>query len=361
VGQFAHFEVTVTNQGDATARNIVIRDRFDAGLKPPISNIVDNTIYSSAGQLRDLAPGESDTIELSFEVLRTGNLCHEVTIRDSDGYDRVCITGIEPPPVVQPQLEVEVVAPARHFVGELANFRIVVKNTGQVPVTNIVVENEHDPALAPNRATNEQLRWNIDRLEVGGRREFEVEYKCLAPTALARSRAFVRADGLALVADEGSLEILTAPTPATPSGPNVRPSDGTSAVAQPSLRLSILEQANPTRVGERMMLTVRLENLTQQPQREITLRVLFPPQLPPDLSLIQSPVRVQMEPPTPAGTAIRFDAISELRAQEVRTVAIPVNVTQTGEVYVYARVESPGLAQPLQQSTEKIVIQPRNP
>ena len=60
-----------------------------------------------------------------------------------------CITAIESRPTTPPALEVTKLGPTRHYVGEIAKFRIVIKNTGDVPVTNLEVLDHYDDALEP--------------------------------------------------------------------------------------------------------------------------------------------------------------------------------------------------------------------
>ena len=99
VGGFASFEVIVTNRGEATARNIKLLDRFDAGLSHV--RAVDNELAVKYEAMRDLAPGDSETVPLTFGVRAAGELCHEVSVT-ADGVAPViesgCVTATEARP-----------------------------------------------------------------------------------------------------------------------------------------------------------------------------------------------------------------------------------------------------------------------
>ena len=96
-----------------------------------------------------------------------------------------CITAIDKQARHPPTLEVTKQGPTRHYVGEIAKFRIVIKNTGDVPVTNLVIVDHYDAAFEPRRTDagreilpDGSFQWRIPRLEKGERREFNVR-ECL--------------------------------------------------------------------------------------------------------------------------------------------------------------------------------------
>jgi uncharacterized repeat protein (TIGR01451 family) len=108
--------------------------------------------------------------------------------------------------------------PTRHYVNEVAKFRIVIKNTGDLPVTNLKIVDSYDAAFEP-RFTDPgreilpdgKFQWRIDRLEKGERREFNVQCACVTPAQSACSRVIVTGDGGINLADEKCVEILPAP------------------------------------------------------------------------------------------------------------------------------------------------------
>ena len=299
VGGVASFEVLVTNRGESTARNIKVLDRFDAGLTHP--KAVDSELAVKYEAMRDLAPGDSATVPLTFGVHAAGRLCHYVTV-SADGAESAtgsgCVTAIDSKPATPPTIEVTKQGPTRHYVGELAKFRVVIKNTGEVPVTNLVVIDSYDEAFDPRFADagredlpDGSFQWRIARLEKGERREINVQCACVTPTRSACSRVIVTADGDVRVAENKCVEIL--PLATSPPGARgaVTPPPPLSAA---DLKLSMRSTANPARVGGPMTLFVFIENAGQQLERDLSLRVLLPQETMPDASLIRPPGTFQI-------------------------------------------------------------------
>ena len=218
VGGFASFDVLVTNRGDGTARGIKVLDRFDAGLSHPKAKA--NEFAIKYDSMRDLPPGESATVALTFGVRAAGQQCHEVTITAAESASVIesgCVTGVEPKSATPPTLEVTKLGPVRHYVGETAKFRIVIKNSGEVPVTNLEIVDHYDDAFEP-RFTDPgreilpdgSFKWKIARLEKGERREINVQCACVSPARSACSLVTVTADGDVNIADEKCVEIQQA-------------------------------------------------------------------------------------------------------------------------------------------------------
>ncbi len=220
VGEYAGFEVTITNRGNGAARGIRVRDRFDTGLRHPAAQ--PNEFAVEYPNVRDLPPGESTTIPLTFQVVAGGTHCHEVTVTAEGAQpvsERACITAR------QAALEVTVTAPRTRVVGEVAQFNVVVKNTGEVPATNVEIVNRYDAALEPDHAPEGHERLpdggillRIDRLLAGERRTLSTTAICRTPSNQACNRAIVTADGGVTAAAEGCVEIL----PTLSTGPGGR-------------------------------------------------------------------------------------------------------------------------------------------
>lgn len=351
VGEVARFQVVVTNRGTGTATGIEVLDRFDRGLRHPEALPGESAVKYPG--MRDLEPGESATVSLSFEVVSPGRLCHEVTVTAAGGeeaIDRMCVTAVAPEPPATPTLEVTKLGPTRQVVGELAKFKIVVKNTGDIPATNVEIVDQYDEPLVPRftEAGREflpdgRISWHIDRLEVGERREFRVQCECTAPAGNACNRVIVKADGGANYADESCLEVLA---PLQPSGPG-----GDAAPTSGPLRVSIVETRNPMRAGQRNTVYVNVQNTGQQTERQVEVWLMFPPELTPDTSQIQPQGDF-----TTSGQEVRFNAIAELRPQQQQRFVIPVTAQRTGSVRIWARLSAASLAQPTTQQSNAIEI-----
>jgi uncharacterized repeat protein (TIGR01451 family) len=361
VGGFASFDVVVTNRGDATARGIKVLDRFDPGLSHPSAK--ENEYIVKYEGMRDLPPGESAAIPrpLTFGVGAVGRQCHEVTVTAEGAaavVERGCITVIEAKSATQPALEVTKQGPTRHYVGELAKFRIVLKNTGEEPVTNLVVVDRYDDAFEPRFTDpgreilpNGSFQWKIPRLEKGERREINVQCACVSPARSACSTVIVTADGDVSYADEKCVEImlpLAPPAPSTSGGVSPPP-----PLPSEHLKLSMRTTANPARVGAPMTLFVFVENIGQQTQREVTLRVQLPPETTPDQAQIRPPGAFQMV----GQREVRFVNSGDVGPGERREFEIPLTADRPGIVTFVAQASAAGMSQPIVSESNPVQIE----
>jgi uncharacterized repeat protein (TIGR01451 family) len=360
VGDYARFEVTVTNRGDGVARNIVVLDAFDRGLGHLSAKPNEQAVKYD--RMRDLPPGEFDTVALTFRVTAAGRLCHKATVSADGAMSAVadgCITAVDPLPATPPTLEVTKQGPIRQYVGEVARFKNIVKNTGQVAVKNVKVVDRYDSALDPvaeagaTEVSRGQYEWTIPEMLPGERREFNVQCSCVAPATSACSTVQVTADGGVSFGDQKCLEILQLNAQPPGAGPAFTPPP--QAAAGPSgLRVSCVESAGPARVGAPLTLFFAVENAGSRSESNVQLRVLLPQEV--------SPIVAQI---LPAGAfqivgerEIRFTAIPSLRPGEKQQISIPVRVDRSGRAAVVAGVAADGMAQAINMPAKDIEILP---
>jgi hypothetical protein len=263
VGDFASFDIVVTNRGDGIARGIKIRSQFDRGLSHPQAK--PNAFAVDYPGMRDLPPGDSETIPLTFQVVAGGTQCHEVTV-SADGTEAVsargCVTAR------QSTLELDVRGHERRNIGETAEFVAVLRNVGDVAATNIELVARCDEPLEPRlaergheRLPDGALVMRIPKMEANERREFRMEALCRSAANSACNRVTVTADGGVTVADDACVEILP---PAATGGPGaISPPTATN------FRLRVTESTNPARVGERQIVYVTVQNVGPQVEHQV--------------------------------------------------------------------------------------------
>jgi len=342
VGEFASFEVVVTNRGTATARGIMLVDRFDRGLRHP--NAKANEYEIKYPGIRDLPPGESSTIPLTFQVVDGGTQCHEVTVT-AEGSDpvsrRECITAR------QSALEVNATGPRSRVAGETAEFSALVRNVGDVAATNIEIVARCDAALEPmeaepghQRLPDGSIVLKIDRLEPSEKRTFRMAARCASPSNRACTRFIVNADGGVTAAAEACVEIL----PPLSSGP--------AGAAAQALRLTVTENKNPTRVNEQQVINIVVQNPGEATQRQVLVRALLPMEFTANAQQIQPQAGL-----TVVGQEVQF-AVEELAAQQQQRFVIPVNANRAGSVTIPAVVTAEGMTTPITVNSNLIEILP---
>lgn len=359
IGGYASFNVTVTNRGDAAARKIKLLARFDPGLSHVRAEA--NELAVKYEGMRDLMPGESASVPLTYGVRAAGRQCHHVSVTAEDAAEATgtgCITAIESKPKELSALEVTKLGPTRHYVGEIAKFRVVIKNTGDEPVQNIVILDHYDDAIEPRRADSGReiledgtLRWTVPLLGVGEKRVFNVESACVSPAESACSRVTVTADGGLTYAEEKCVEIMLplAPPPAGGAQATTPP----PPVPAEGLQLSLRTSANPARVGTPLSLYIFVENLGQQVQRGVSVRVQLPKGATPDSSRIVPPGAFEMI----GQMEVRFANVGDIGPGERRDFEIPLTSNAPGVVTFTAQVSATGMDQPIVKESDPLQIE----
>lgn len=363
IGGEARFEVVITNRGNGAATGISLNDRFDAGLVHPNDNLGSRNIDKSLSIA--LGPGQSHTEFITFEIVRAGNLCHDVTVRCREGSEaskRACVEVIPQAVVPQSGLEVRKDGERQKVVGETALFTLSVKNTGAVPLTNVQVIDEYDSVFlakprtpnfkeVPNTGNKPTFVWQIPRLEVGATERFEVECVCQAPKQRACSIAQVEAEGgpgIGMVpsAADHCLEIVEARGPGAGGTPDVVPPTGATG----GLRLSISPYNKKPLAGSRATYQFFVENGSNSPDEQIRLRVMFPPEIIPDMATLQSVVAGQLN-----GNELQFNPVATIRPNERLSFTVTTSVLKAGIVNITAEVTSKAYPRGVQK-TEQVEI-----
>lgn len=219
VGENVRFEVIIKNLGDGTARGIEVCDDFPLGLRHLKAEPGATTIYYR--DTPDIAPNQSATVVLSFEVAAEGSQCHKVTV-SADGADPVskegCVTGIKP------AMELRINYPRSRVVGEMAQFNVVVRN-GDVPAQNVQVVLKFDGALEPTwaqdaghqRLADGSILLSGGNIAAREQKVFPIEARCKAASERACLQANLTASGGVTMAAQECVEILP-PAPAESGG-----------------------------------------------------------------------------------------------------------------------------------------------
>ncbi|HET6881326.1 MAG TPA: DUF11 domain-containing protein [Pirellulales bacterium] len=328
IGQDASFQAQITNTGSTTLTGLVIVDRYDAGLQHASdSNQRTGAIERSLG---DLAPGQTKTIDVTFQVVQAGQQCNSIEVQGSAGVlgsAKACLTAGEPgaaSPVDQPKLTINKTGPTTAAAGSQAAFNISVTNTGQAPATNLTVTDHFDVQLEPQRATpgnvydGASMTWQVARLEPGKTIWFQVVCACKDVADNTCNRVTVECDGGVRESADACLEIV----PAT-SG----------------LQPSIAEQGNPVAVGKQTNYRITIANNGTTAQSQVAVTVTVPDQTTPVAGSFQGPT-----PGTASGQTVTFAPVASLAAGKQLTFIVGVRANQAGNGT--ARVEVASTQQP---------------
>ena len=361
VGDPIPVTVTLLNTGDAPAQRILLTDEFDRGLSSPQD--LAGTFRLQYPSAPDLAPGASTVIDLDFTATSPGQQCHTVTVTAEGmqpGTQRQCFdVGPEAPPAA-PKLRIEVAGDAIREVGETYSYLATVYNDGAAAAENVRIEVLATDELTAEQATGETVgveggvAWAVPRIAAGASYAIEVQFRCERPATEARVTLYANADRIDETLETIKVEVRPGPPPAnTPApGPSAGPSPGPSNGFAPSvdpnqpLRGEISSSANPTRVGQSGVLSLRLTNAGAQRLDNIEFRLAYPAQIAPNLSPSASPLRFQESP----GSLV-FETLAGLAPGESYSLSVPFNAVAEGAAEVRIDMRTTSNPTPVSAST----------
>jgi uncharacterized repeat protein (TIGR01451 family) len=347
VGDKVTFNLTVGNRGTTPLTRVRIKVYLDPGLEHPEAKdkgAVERTL--------DLAAGESRPFKLVVLVTRPGRLYQTIEVSEPGGarasaqaFVTVVDSAVAPPPTrpATPPFSVTISGPpAPVTVGSMAEFVILVTNTGDVSPQNLRVVASGDPCLAePINATrgfknrDGILTCNIERLLAGQTEKLRIQYTCVAAAAKAVCRVSV------CLPDGKPTEVAAAVEIRQPAPPPLS-ADG--------LALSVVSLSNPVKVGRDLTYEIRVTNRATASYRQIGVAAIVPQGMTP-VELGTTPTSAKF-----GSQSVQFDPVSELRPGESLTYGVRVHTKSVGRYVLSVRLTTAELPQPKMGDAAEIEV-----
>ena len=230
LGADVDYNVTVKNTGTSVAKNVVVTDKYPAGL----GGVAEKTF-----NIGDLAPGQSRTIPVKLKAAERGRHCNVAVATSSNAgtvQDDACTT------VVKPGLKLVKTGDDKRFINKQASYKLVASNTGDTELTGVVVT-DTAPAqtkivsapgasIAGNTAT-----WNVGSLKPGEKKEFAV--------VLTSTQAGKWCNVASVNTSQGLRENAEACT---------------TWVGISAILVEVVDDPDPIQVGESTVYTIRITN-----------------------------------------------------------------------------------------------------
>ncbi len=230
LGADVDYNVTVKNTGTAVAKNVVVTDKYPAGL----GGVAEKTF-----NVGDLAPGQSRSIPVKLKASERGRHCNVAVATSSNAgtvQDDACTT------VVKPGLKLVKTGDEKRFLNKQATYKLVASNTGDTELTGVVVTDTAPPqtkivsaqgaSIAGNTAT-----WNVGSLKPGENKEFAVVLTSTQAGRWCNVASVNTAQGLRENAEACTTWL------------------GLSAIL-----VEVVDEPDPIQIGESTLYTIRLTN-----------------------------------------------------------------------------------------------------
>ena len=131
MGQVAQFLVSVQNNGDGVARNVMIEDEVPAGFA-----FGDGKGSRLAYEVGNLPPGAKRDVILKLRAVEPGRYVNEVRAKMGKKMTSNHKLDVE---VVAPKLAMEIIGPTRRYIQREATYKIEVQNNGTASARNVLM------------------------------------------------------------------------------------------------------------------------------------------------------------------------------------------------------------------------------
>jgi uncharacterized repeat protein (TIGR01451 family) len=283
VGREAKFLIDITNTGSTPLLAVTASDTFDPGLTHAQGER--SPLVRTLGQ--PLAPGATDRFAVSFIVTQPGRQCHRLEVTAEGGHSasaRACITGTQSAaPVMKPaKLNVRVTGPRTRKVGEVGEYYVEISNAGTSSAANLTIDVQYGSSLQLREATRGHVddvqrsatRWTLAQLGGGETVVRQLNCVCVRPDERATVQASVSSDQNRVAETAlATTQIAAAPAaqpPPRPPGP-MAPGPQLEPPAAGSLKISVLDRADPIMVGGKTTYLVSVTNDRQVSDRDVTI------------------------------------------------------------------------------------------
>ena len=185
------FQINVSNAGDLPASGVIVTDQIPPGMaflnSQPPADVVGSRIRWNLG---NLPRGDNRLIEFNCRVKKSGRIHHCAKAVSSEG---LSAEGCWTTSVVQPTIRLSLTGPETADVGERIQYKVVVTNVSDQPLSGVIARDEFGIGLSHARADSPIERL-IGDLAPGQSNQFAVTFTVTRPGTSCHTLE-VRADG----------------------------------------------------------------------------------------------------------------------------------------------------------------------
>jgi uncharacterized repeat protein (TIGR01451 family) len=320
-GDPVEYTITVTNRGSCAAEDVVVTDNLPDGVEH--SSCQKTLVY----KLGCLEPCQSKTVNICTTAVKRGKYTNTavVTACNADSVScesTVCICCC--------QMECTKVGPKEVQIGKNADYQITVMNTGDLPLTDVVVS-DHAPSstsiVAANGATinGNCAVWRLREMKPGEKVSFNLTLTTCVPGCFTNKVDVTNCQNC-----NGHCEAST------------------HWKGRPALNICVAQTENPICVGDSTSYLITVVNQGSESDSNVKVVATFPDGVQPVAATGDSAGQV-------SGNVVRFAPIKEVPARQTLRYRIDAKARKSGDARIKFEVSSDAITTPITQQESTIV------
>lgn len=310
-------ELTVTNTGSGTARNVVISDNLPSGL------VTTDNQTSVKIPVGDLGEGQSKSYRINAKAANTGTYNNTASASGDGG---LSANAASTTVVKAPMLAITKSAPAKRFAGRPVQFTINVANKGDGVAKNAVVVDAIPGGTRFLKAdgggtfANGTITWNLGDLNPG-------DSKSLS--------AVVVGTNLGHITNTASIQAYCAP--------QISASAKTEIAGIPAILLEVIDENDPVEVGANVIYMIRVTNQGSIADTNIKIVCMLE-------DTQQYVSATGATPATAAGKRITFAPVASLAPKAQAVWRMTVKAVSQGDVRFGVEMTSDMISRPVEET-----------
>lgn len=320
-GDPVEYKITVSNRGSCAAEEVVVTDNIPAELEHS------SGLRTLTYKLGTLEPCQTKTVNVCLTAIKRGKTCNTAVVSacNADSVSCqwctcICCCGID---LVK-------TGPKEVAIGKNADYQITVTNTGDLPLTEVVVTDcapSSTSIVAASGATinGNQAVWRVREMKPGEKLTFNITLTTCTPGCFTNNVTVTNCQNCNACAE------FT-----------------TRWRGRPALNVCINDSEDPICIGEHTTYTISVVNQGSEADSNVNVVVRFPNEI--------TPVGVVGDSQgTISGQTVTFAPYANLRPRQTITFRIDAEAKSSGDARVMTEVSSDAIKSPIMQQESTIV------
>ncbi len=320
-GDAVHYTITVTNRGSCTAEDVVVTDQVPDGLEH--SSCLRTLTY----KLGCLEPCQTKKVNVCFTAVKRGKICNTAVVTACNADSTSCQWCTC---VCKCDVELHKTGPKEQQIGKNADYQITVINTGDKPLTDVIVT-DHAPnstsIVSANGATvtGNQAVWRLKELKQGEKANFNLTLTTCTPGCFTNRVHVTDCQGC-----EACDEFTT------------------RWKGRAALNVTICDTEDPICIGETTSYCISVVNQGSEADSNVVVTVNFPKEIVPLSATGDSQGTV-------SGQTVTFAPINHLPPRSTAKFRVDARAAASGDARINVNVTSDSIKTPITQQESTIV------